>query len=45
MLFPLKNFLSFREDEMLQDPTISFLLPSYVKEEALVLESLVSPLS
>ncbi len=31
VLFPLKNFLSFGEDEMLQDPTISSLLLSYAK--------------
>jgi hypothetical protein len=28
---------------MLQDPTISFLLPSYAKAQALALESLASP--
>jgi hypothetical protein len=28
---------------MLRDPTISFLLPSYAKAQALALESLVSP--
>jgi hypothetical protein len=38
-----KSFLSFGEDEMFRSPTISFLLPSYVKVEALVLESLASP--
>ncbi len=30
---------------MLQDPTISFLLPSYVGAQALALESLASPSS
>jgi hypothetical protein len=40
---PLRNFLSFREDEMFQDLTIFFLLPSYAKVQALVLESLISP--
>ncbi len=28
---------------MFQDPTISFLLPSYVEAKALALESLASP--
>jgi hypothetical protein len=28
---------------MLQDPTISFLLPSYAKVQALALKSLASP--
>jgi hypothetical protein len=37
-----RSLLSFREDEMLRDPTISFLLPSYAKAQALVLESLAS---
>jgi hypothetical protein len=44
-LFPLKNLFSFREDEMLQDSTISFLLPSYAEAQALALESLAPPLS
>jgi hypothetical protein len=34
--------LPFREDEMLQDPNISFLLPSYVEAQVLALESLSS---
>jgi hypothetical protein len=42
MLYPPRNLLSFGEDEMFQDPTIFFLLPSYVKAQALVLESLAS---
>jgi hypothetical protein len=42
MLYPPKSFLSFEEDEMLQNPTICFLLPSYVEAQALALESLVS---
>jgi len=41
---PSRSFLSFGEDEMLRDLTISFLLPSYAKAQALTLESLVSPL-
>jgi hypothetical protein len=45
MLFPPKSFLSFEEDEMLQDPTISFLLPSYVEVQALASESWASSLS
>jgi hypothetical protein len=40
---PPRSFLSFEEDEMFQDPTISFLLPSYVEAKALALESLASP--
>jgi hypothetical protein len=40
---PSKSFLSFREDEMLQDPTISFLLTSYAEAQALAMESLVLP--
>jgi hypothetical protein len=39
----LKSFVSFGEDEMLQDSAISFLLPSYVEVQALVLESMVAP--
>jgi hypothetical protein len=35
MLSPSKNFLSFEKDKILQDPTISFLLPSYAKAQAL----------
>jgi len=42
VLFPPKSFLSFEEDEMLRDPTISFLLPSYVEAQALALESWAS---
>jgi hypothetical protein len=37
MLFPSRRFLLFREDEMLQDPSIVFLLPSYVEAQAQVL--------
>jgi hypothetical protein len=40
---PLRNFLSFGEDEILQDLTISFLLPSYAEAQAMTLESLASP--
>jgi hypothetical protein len=43
VLSPEKSFLSFGEDEMLQNPTISFLLPSYAEVQALVLDSLASP--
>jgi hypothetical protein len=43
MSSPSKSFLSFGEDEMLQDPTISFLLTSYAEAQALALESLVLP--
>ncbi len=42
---PSKSFLSFGEDEMLQDPTISFLLTSYAEAQPLALKSLVLPLS
>jgi hypothetical protein len=42
VLFPPKSFLSFEEDEMLRDPTIFFLLPSYVEAQALAVESLAS---
>jgi hypothetical protein len=42
---PSKNILSFREDEMFRDPTNSFLLPAYVEDEALALDSWASPLS
>jgi hypothetical protein len=45
MSFQSRNFLSFGEDEMFWDPTISFFLPSYVKAQALALESLASPSS
>ncbi len=37
-----RSLLSFMEDEMFRDPTISFLLPSYAKAQALALESLAS---
>jgi len=40
---PLQSFLSFEEDEMFWDPTISFLLPSYAEVQAMALESLASP--
>jgi hypothetical protein len=43
MSSPPKSFLSFGENEMLWDPTISFLLPTYVEVQALALESLASP--
>jgi hypothetical protein len=43
MLFPMKNFFLFREDEMLQDPSITFLLPSYAKAQAETLGSLTWP--
>jgi hypothetical protein len=43
MLFPWRNFLSFGENEMLWDPTISFLLPSYAEVQALAIESSTSP--
>jgi hypothetical protein len=45
MSSPMRSFFSFGEDEMLQDPTISFLLPSNAGAQALALESLASPLS
>jgi len=43
MSFPLKNYPSFEEGEMLWDPTIFFLLPSYAKAQTLALESFASP--
>jgi len=43
VFFPPKSFLSFGEDEMLWDPTISFLLPSYVEAQVMALKSLASP--
>jgi hypothetical protein len=42
VLSPPRNFLSFGEDEMLQDPAIFFLLPSYAKVQAMALKSLAS---
>jgi hypothetical protein len=41
--FPWRNFLLFKEDEMFWDPSITFLLPSYVKAQARTLASLTSP--
>jgi hypothetical protein len=41
MSSPPRSFLSW-ENEMLWDPTISFLLPSYVEVQALALESSAS---
>jgi hypothetical protein len=43
VLPPSRSFLSFGEDEMFQDLTISFLLPSYAEAQAMALESLASP--
>jgi hypothetical protein len=42
VLPPSRSFLSFGEDEILQDLTISFLLPSYAKAQAMALKSLAS---
>jgi hypothetical protein len=39
----LKSFFSFGGDEILQDLTIFFLLPSYAEVEAVASESLASP--
>jgi len=39
----MRSFLSFEEDEMFWDATISFLLPSYAEVQAMALESLASP--
>jgi hypothetical protein len=43
MLFPMKSFFLFGEDEMLQDPFITFMLLSYAKVQAQTLGSLASP--
>jgi hypothetical protein len=40
--FPPRNFLSFKEDDIFQDPAISFVLPSYAKAQALALEPLAA---
>jgi hypothetical protein len=42
MSFPPRSFILFKEDEMLWDPSIIFLLPSYVKAQARALTSLSS---
>jgi hypothetical protein len=42
-LFPPRSLLLFGEDEMPQDPSINFLLPSYAKVQAWVQVSLPSP--
>jgi hypothetical protein len=43
LLSPLKILLLFGLDELFQDPSTSFFLPSYVKAQAQALVSLPSP--
>jgi hypothetical protein len=42
MLFPPRNLPFYRLDELLQDPSTTFVLPSYIKTQTWALASLLS---